>query len=290
MSNRKKLMIWLAATIIVQLGIYFYLDRILFAPDASFQVSAVAESIANDGKTFYSRDQSYMARVEPDAVKIYAMPRKQLVRTINLGTQQVSYFTWLEDRNIALLGLHSGDGQNSKVTLTQINPLRDDPGLSATIEKLPTGSRITDVAYSTATNVVYIQIQTVADPVPLYRVYRTDANHDIRRIYFNTNRIGRIGVLQNKDSLVFENLKDDTIIVRHGDGSWKVISPPQGKYRLVGVDSKNNIYIARLNQEGLGETIMEGRLGVGFTFYRKLNKPTAVRDLKLADIILKEST
>lgn len=285
MNNWKKYIIWIVIAVTFQLSTYLYLDRVLLAPASSFQTSDSDESLVITGKTYYSPDGSYVASVDNTTVKIYALPSKKLVRTINLGTKKVSYFRWLEDRNIALMGLHEDDKDSSKVMLTQINPTRTDEALSTTIEKLPVGSHITDIACSTATNVVYIQIQTVTTPIPLFRVYRIDANYDLQRIYFNTERLGRIGVLFDQDSLIFEDRKKDTILVRHGNGSWHVISPPQGKYRLVGVDGKNNIYIAGLNSQGLAEHLYVGQLGKDFTLNRNFIIPMDPNTLNLADVL-----
>lgn len=285
MNNWKKYILLIVIAVAIQLSIYLYLNCVLLAPTSSFQTSDRDESTVITGKTYYSPNRSYVASVDNNTVKIYSLPSQKLIRTVNLGTKKVSYFKWLEDRDIALMGLHEDENGSSKVMLMQINPTRTDEALSTTIEKLPAGSHITDIAYSTATNVVYIQVQTVETPIPLSRIYRIDANYDLQRIYFNTERIGRIGVLFDRDSLIFEDLKKDTILVRHGDGSWHIISPPQGKYRLVGVDGKNNIYMALLNAQGLTEHLYMGQLGKGFTLNRNFVIPMDPSNLNLTAVL-----
>lgn len=283
MENRRKLVL-LAAALIFHLSIYLYLDKVLLAPTSAYQVSATSDQNVSSGKAYYSRDRKYMALVKTGTVEIYSMPGKKLIRALETDNQKVSYFKWLEDRDLALMGLYSQTGDTSRVVLTQVNPLIDGQGHSTTINKLPLGSQITDVAYSIATNVIYMQVQVSANPVR-YRVYRTDANQELARVYFNTDRIGRIGVLFDQDSMVFDDVQNDTVLVRHGDGSWQVISPQAGKYRLVGVDLKNNIYIAKINAEGLGDMIYKGRLGGKFQEHRKLNAPSDVRNLKVSDVL-----
>lgn len=287
MGKWKKRLFGVFLTVILQLGIYVYLDRVLFAPTASFHTTEAEETpLATNGKVYYSADHSYMAVVESEAVRIYSMPGKKLVHTVPLGSRKVSYFKWLEDRNMALMGLSVSDNGNHKVILMQINPLRSDAALSTTIDKLPKDSKITDVAYSTATNVVYLQVQTVSTPVPLYRVYRTDANYDLQRIYFNTERIGRIGILSDQDSLVFEDLKQEAVMIRHGNGSWQAISPSGGRFRLVGVAPDNQIYIVRLNDQKMAVTVLHGNGKGNFTVYRQLNVPVEPDGLTLNDVLL----
>ncbi|MCX7781674.1 MAG: hypothetical protein N2491_12340 [Negativicutes bacterium] len=282
--KHRKLITWLAATLVFQLTVYLYLDKILLAPSSAYQVSATADQAVTSGKAYYSRDRRYMTIVKNSEVEIYAMPGRKPVRTVDTGSNQVTYFKWLEDRDLGLMGLYSEQPDGSRVVLTQVNPEVEGQGLATTISKLPKGSKIVDVAYSTATNVIYIQVQTGTNP-DMYRVYRTDANQELARIYFNTGRIGRIGVLFDQDSLVFDDLEKDAVFVRHGDGSWQAISPQNGKYRLVGVDLKNTVYLARLNAGGLAETIYTGKLGGRFREHRKLNAPTDVRNLKVNDVL-----
>ncbi|BBB91472.1 MAG TPA: hypothetical protein PKA28_15955 [Methylomusa anaerophila] len=282
LTNRGRFIVCLLLTLLLQGSIYWYLDQILLAPASSFQVSAAsAEQTIISGKAYYSRDRRYMAVVKAGSIEIYSMPDKKLVRSYETGKEQVSYFKWLEDRDLALVGLYYDvDKDNGRVVLSQLNPLADEYQLSTTIDKLASGSKITDVAYSTATNVIYIQVQ-VADKPAAYRVYRTDANHDLTRIYLASSRVGRIAVLYDEDSLIYDNLEDDTVLLRQGNGSWRVISPPGDKFRLLTVDSTNNIYIARLNKEGLAEEVYKGRLKVGFFHYKTLQTPLNVNDVKI---------
>lgn len=282
MENRRKIVL-VAAALVFHLSIYLYLDKVLLAPTSAYQVSATSDNTST-GKAYYSRDRRYMAIVKTGNVEIHSMPGNKLAHSIDTGEQKVSYFKWLEDRDLALMGVYTETGDTSRVVLSQVSPVSGGQGHATTINKLPLGSQITDVAYSTATNVIYMQVQVSANPVR-YRVYRTDANQELARVYFNTERIGRIGVLFDQDSLIFDDVQNDTVLVRHGDGSWQVISPPAGKYRLVGVDLKNNIYIAKINADGLGDLIYKGRLGGKFQEHRKLNAPADVRSLKVIDVL-----
>jgi hypothetical protein len=280
----RKLILVIVAGLLFQGSIYLYLDRVLLAPISTFQVSdAVEAHAATAGKAYYSHDRRYMAIVKSGLVEIYGMPGNTLVRSMELGKRQVSYFKWLEDRNLALMGLYDTDasGHNS-VVLTQVNPLNDGHELSTPLGNLPRESKITEVAYSTATNVIYMQVQIASSP-DVYRIYRTDANQDVRRVYFNNSNVGRIGILYDQDSLIYDNLDDGTVMVRHGDGSWKVISPASGKYRLIGVDVKNRIHIAKLNSEGLANAVLKVDVGGVLVQNRVLQTPVDSRQLKISE-------
>lgn len=256
-EKTRKIVIWIVATLFFQGLIYFYFDQFLLAPTSAYEVSAVADP-ASGGKAYYSRDRRYTAVVKHDAVEIYSAQKKEPVRTISIRDRKVTYFKWLEDRDLALMGVVEEAAGSSKVTLTQIHPMGAVHELAETVSDLPKGSKITDVAYSTATNVIYMAIQISTNPEQ-YRVYRTDANHDLKRVYLNATRIGRMAVMYEEDWLVYDDLANSTVVIRHGDGSWDIVSPAVGKYRLIGVDAQDTIYIAKLNSEGMATAILAGK-------------------------------
>lgn len=288
MNITTKRFIYICASIFLQASIYLYLDKVVLAPTSAFKVTAPAENAENvtGGKVYYSHDRQYMASIQNHSVEIFAMPGKKNVRTIDTSHKTVSYFQWLDDRDFALMGLQEDISKDSsQVVLTQINPTNQRHELSTTVKNLPQGSKIVDVAFSTATNVIYMQIKTAENP-DLYRVYRTDANYELARIPLVDNKIGRIAVLYDEDTLFYDDLTDGSIIARFWDGSWRRISPYGAKYRLIGVDMKaNEIYIVHLNSEGLGDVVYKGKLKKGFEQERVLKTPVDAKQIKLSDIL-----
>lgn len=281
-ENRRKLAIWILATLLFQGSVYLYLDKVLLAPTSSYQVSAMAETVTG-GKAYYSRDRRYTAIVKNDTVEIYAAGQKEPARTIGLGRKRVSYFRWLDDRDLALMAVYEDGVNATEVTLTQVQPQFRGHELSETVSKLPRGSKITDVAFSTATNVVFMLVQMPGNP-DQYRVYRTDANKDLKRVYLNSSRIGRIAVLYDRDTMYYDSMADGIVTARHGDGSWEVVSPAVGKYRLVGVDAGNNVYIAQLNKDGMATKIFVARPKGKFTEERVLQTPMDVNQLTVKEL------
>lgn len=288
MNITTKRLIFITAGIALQLSVYLYLDKILLAPTSAFKVTASAENteMVTNGKAYYSRDRQYMAAVQNNKVEIFAMPGKKIIRTINTYNKDVSFFQWLDDRDLALMGVHEDVAKDSsQVVLTQLSPANEKYELSTTIKNLPLGSKIVDVAFSTATNVIYMQVQTSEHP-ELFRIYRTDANHELERVNVVNNKIGRIAMLYDEDVLFYDDLTDGTIIARFWDGSWRRISPFGAKYRLLGVDMKTNaIYIVRLNAQGLGDVVFKGKLKQGFEQEKVLNTPMEVSQIKLSEIL-----
>lgn len=268
-----------AAGLAVQAGAYWYLDGVLFAPNSDFYVSGTKEEgpetvtnfgeVAGNGTRYYSHDHQYMALVTPTSVVIHSQQSKDVQR-INLKGKEVSFFEWLPDRNLVLMALFDPKARGTDdLVIAQYNPLTPDHELDTPIEGVPAGSKVTSMAYSTATNVVYMKVRLDEGR---YRIYRTDANYDTRRIYAQAENIGRIGVFYDEDIFFYDDADTGTMYAFKGtDSSWRIISPP-GSFRLIGVDNQKNIYAARVDKDGKAMELYSGRLGVGFHSVAKLTE------------------
>ncbi len=284
MKSWTKVMTCFVLGLAIQGGVYYYLDRVLFIPTADFAVTGdnQREKDGNgefpevgEGKKYYSYDEKYMAVVTKDRVDIYTSGKSEK-QSIDLKGRSVSFFEWMPDRNLGIMGLFGGD--SDKVVLAQFNPEDLSQEKDTSLGELPRDSRIVDAAYSTATNVVYMKVKVDTDA---YRVYRTDANYDTRRVYMQASNIGRIAVFFDEDRFFYDNVKTGDVFMFNGtEGGWRVINP-NGRYRLIGVDSTKDIYIANVNKEDKVLSISRGKLGVGFTKVYTYDEPVELSSVTL---------
>ena len=271
----KSVLLFFAAGIAVQAGAYLYLDQVLFSTTADYNLSDVNKEKSQEGnqkafagvqlrgKAHYSHDNAYMADVSDEAVTIYHAGDLDTPQRVSLKDQGVSFFEWMPDRNLALMALYPihWKGGQWDVTLARYNPEGTVHESDAPIHDLPRNSRIVDVAYSTATNAVYMKMEVSRG---LYRIYRTDANYDTRRIYVQTANIGKIAVFYDEDRFFYDDTVHGIIYTFNGENSsWRIISPP-GMFRLIGVGHDKTIYAARVNNRGEAIEYYTGKLGVGF--------------------------
>ena len=171
-------MICFALGLTVKAGAYLYMDRVLFAPLASgdYDMSDVKDKVAEaaekegkktfskvnvKGKAYYSYDYKYMADVTADSVTIYKAENLSNPQKVDLKNQGVSFFEWMPDRNLALMALYPihWNGGRWDVTLARYNPEGTTHESDAPIRDLPRDAKIVSVAYSTATNAVYMKME-----------------------------------------------------------------------------------------------------------------------------------
>lgn len=262
----------------LQGGVYYYLDQVLFSPTASFSLSSGKEEndknfpdVKTSGKKYYSYDHQYMAVVTDDSVEIYKANESKPKR-IDLKNKEVSYFEWMEDRNLAIMGLYN----SRHVTMARLDPANPDHEVDTELEDAPRDSKIVDAAYSTATNVVYMKLEVGKEK---YRIYRTDANYDTRRVYMQAENIGRIGVFYDKDEFFYDDANRGDVYMFDGiESSWRAINP-SGRWRLIGVDMQDNIYLARVDEDDRVLSVSKGKLKKGFTSLFKYNNPVDLDDV-----------
>ncbi len=267
-------------TITLQMMVYLYLDRVVFVPAAPYSERAVSAEHALPGGTYnYSHDKSCYAVVSGSKIGFYAAADNKLLREIKLRSEEsLSYFSWLPDKNIALLGINRLERRGSSVVLKQIDLETNSHPIEPKISGLMRGTRISGVAYSSETNVIYILVKNGVNSA----VFRTDANNHLRSVHTGYYHIGKIASLNRYDLLLFDNLDNNSVyaldFVR---GKRERITPPKGKYTLIGVDMNDNIYIGRLNDHKLVDTILVGKFNGDFHEYRKLGYPYPEDSIKV---------
>lgn len=288
MKSLKSVISFFLVGMIGILGFYYYLDNVYFAPNAAFKVvNATADKnsdfsfiTSEKGDKHYSFDRHYLAIVKPDSVKIYTAGKPLSSIDVNLQGKEVSFFDWMPDRNLGIIALHKGD----TVILEQFNPESPDHKQDTKIEDLPYGSKIVNVVYSTATNAVYMKVRVGEDA---YRIYRTDANYDTRRIYVQATNVGRIATFYDEDKFIYDNQNTGVIyLFADKTGAWRIISPA-GRYYFVGADKDKTLYIANVNKKGEALSISSGKLGEGFTEVYKYDNPKSMDDITV-DSVKKE--
>jgi len=265
----KKYFNFLLLAVVFQACTYIYFDRVVLVPAATFsqQIITEANKQAVDQQKI-SSDQKYCAKVEAAAVTFFTADNK-VVKELSLEAQDsVTFFAWVPNTHLALIGISNSTSKGCTVTLRAVNLDTDARPQEPKISGLASGSKITEVAFSPLVNVTYILINGKTSSL----VYRTDANNKLTKV-FSTSTIRRIACLQNEDMLLYDNKNDGSVYAQSNMSKLKMVSPKVGKYVLIGCDKDDNVYIGRLNTTGLVTNLQKGTIKGNFTDFQTLSTP-----------------
>lgn len=262
---------------IFQVGIYLYLDRVVLMPAANFSQRIITdESKLPVDPQNISKDQKYYAKLQTTSVKFFTADNI-LVKEVPLQVaESVSYFSWVPDTHLALIGISSSTSRGTSVTLKPVNLDTNSHPQEPKISGLSGGSKIDAVAFSPQVNVTYILVKgkTVSS------VYRTDANNHLTKV-FTSSSIWRIAAMQSEDMLLYDNKQDGSVYALSNNGKRKIVSPKVGQYALIGTDKDDNIYIGRLSSPGVISTVLKGTINGNFTEFQALNYPYPVASVTI---------
>ena len=259
----------LLIAIVLQAGIYFYLDQVLLVPAADFSQHIITEGnkVAVDPQKV-STDHKYYAKIESTGVS-FLTADNQTFKDIPLQTNDiVSYFTWVPNSHLALIGISNETSSSATVTLKAINLDTNSSPVEPKISSLVKGSQIVNVVFSPRINVTYMMISNKTSSL----VYRTDADNHLAKVLTAAPAM-RIACLQSVDMLLYDNRKSGLVYSRTESGYIKVVSPKVGKYCLIGADKSDNIYIGKLDKSGYIATVLKGTIKGDFKEYETLINP-----------------
>ena len=122
----KKVVLTFTVGILLQAGIYYYLDTVLFAATSDYQIGstnqqeAMGFGVVPDGQAYYSFDKRFMATVVGDTVTIYQAGKKGEPQRVSLHGRKLSFFEWLPDRNLAIFASYGRDDRTDQFILRNI--------------------------------------------------------------------------------------------------------------------------------------------------------------------------
>jgi hypothetical protein len=266
----KLFMKMLILAVILQAGVYLYMDRILFVPAATFSQQTVSEGNEQTiDPAKISTDQKYAAKLESTAVVFITADNKTVQEVSLAAGDTVTYFVWVPDTHLALIGISSTGAKTTTVTLKPINLDTNSMPQEPKITDLAIGSKIEEVAFSPQVNVTYMLITGKTSAM----IYRTDANNKLTKV-LTSNYVTRIACLQSSDTLLYDNKQDRSIYTKSTSGTLKLAVPKTGKYALIGADKDDNIYIGQLNSSSLVTAVLKGTIKGNFAVLQTLTNPS----------------
>lgn len=258
----------LAIAAILQTGIYLYMDRVVLMPSASFSQQTIAEEDQPEiNHSNMSLDHKYYAELQATGVRFFNN-KDLLTKEFPLQVdEKVTFFSWVQDSHLALIGFTKKGNQGTSVVLKPIDPDADSYPPETIINGLSSDSKISEVAFSLQIPVAYVLVKANNSG----SVYRIDVNQKPGRVYIGSS-VWRIAGLQNEEMLLYDN-RDGRVYGMDSRGKRKTLTPGDGKYTLIGTDRNDNLYIGRLSSPGSISTVLKGNISGGFIEYQNIDPP-----------------
>ena len=262
MKILKRLGIWIFISIVIQFGIFFYLDNFYFTAEGKVKTESVVLKkptqkdinvalpkgvdlsnikLSNDGKYF-----SYLL---DNSIKIVNLATGE-TRSVNYdATVKALFFKWLPDRDRMIIAEQHLKNNSPiikffscevKSTENVKDEIRDNRDNEVYITLKDPKSTVDDIQLSTQTNMIYVKI---ARPGSRNNVYSINVMGQM--VSVNTNyMIGKMSVMVNEDRLVYEDITNHKIYVADSNS----ISLPKVDLKLISIipgDKGDVVYLGK---------------------------------------------
>jgi hypothetical protein len=278
MKASKRITTWIIISLVLQCGIYLYMDKFYYASEGDFNftegnsvdiVKDIKPSItfpSNATDISLSYDCSYTAYMEDGIIKVYdTSTGKAKKLNFGAGVTCLSY-KWLPDSNSMMIAERVNSGGKKVIKFYSYDADSEDKKdtdnyLSGghKVNAMPSVSSKDKVEFeiSSSTGVLYGKITYGIGEVNLYRI---DRNEDLTRVNTVSRNIGNIAVASDDDQLAYEDLNSEKIRTNYKS---KIISVGgTSRLTLLGTDSDDDFYV------GVGKTVSK-------IYYGKLTESTS---------------
>lgn len=278
---------WIAISLVIQISIYFYLDHFYFSASGNIKIT--------EGKSLYqkkeikpnvtvtddcsdislSSDCGYTAYFQNGVVKVVDTNTGKARGNLNFGQDvQCLAYKWIpdSDRMIIAEKLHTDTGRFIRFYSYDAENQRKEEVKEYSTQKsdsiiaLAGSKEKVDMAMSTLTNVMYSKVLYSSG---LSAIYRIDANETMTKVVTAVKRIGKIGVASRDDQLVYEDLINSK--VRTNTKSRVISINGNSKFKLVGTDDDDNIYVGSGIGNGKVNKIFYGNLSGSMNLWKSVN-------------------
>lgn len=254
---------WIILSLVLQLSLYFYMDRFYFSNGDNVKVTQDKTiykkkeikpnvTIPQEAKDVsLSDDCTYTAYFDNRIVKVVdTNTGKSRKLEFGEGVQCLSY-KWIPDSDRIIIAekIKSGNGRVIKFysydAENQLKQEVKDYNTQKT-DSIPAGVSQNEVSMvmSTLTNVMYAKISYINGVSSIYRI---DANETMTKVSTAVTKIGKIGVASRDDQLVYEDLSASRV---RTNTSCRLISINGNvHFALLGTDDDNNIYVVNKAQK-----------------------------------------
>lgn len=253
----KRILLWSAFSIIIQLSGLLYINNYFLSSNADFKISKVENNKKSDAQVSIpegaqhvnvSYNGRYIAYYEKDVLKVInTKTGEEKTIEFNKGVK-VSYYKWLSDRNRMLIAEKHATSSGNNFELAYYDVDKDSKDVIKELTWADKKAEVTDIQASPLTNIIYIKISLSGNKNSIYWL---NIMSDMAKIDTRANVIGNIRLLPHEDKLIYEDAVSGKIYITKESSALNIKGVL--KPNLISVDNNDNIYVGDMVNEKINK-------------------------------------
>lgn len=264
MKKIKRLLIWILISIIIQVSVLWYFDKIKLKHTENIKIQKVEGYDKEEYKEIdnsilkeaidieVSDDGNYICYRQDEKVMIYDVNREE-DREILSGTEQnVLYCSWIVDEDILMVIEKNFSQDNIECIKVSTYNVKNDleKNITDNLCEYIDGMKINSIQTSIGAGTTYIGIK--ANEYDSY-LYKIDINDNSCRIGYYVSDIGTMQTVEGYDILVYEDALNKQVYY-YENGINDVINTQNiDLIKLIGIDNKKIIYIGEVENNKINK-------------------------------------
>lgn len=252
----KKHLAWLAVILAIQTGILYGINRYFHVDDVTVTSKIPSTSISPSSSepeedkgdirlVGTSFDKHYYAVAYNKRLEVYHPKEEKAVFGVDVPAgMYVSVMHWLPDEPRLLYALANfSRSKSGRIEVHVVDVSSGQDNLVKDINRLSRGSHVKSFALSTLTNLFYLDVENRSKSDTIYQI---NIMKRIKRISIPSYRIGNIALASKEDLLFIEDKVRHQIFSYNGR-LFKMITPDDWDYCLLGITKDDELYIGRMD-------------------------------------------
>ncbi len=281
MKMFKKIIAWAMLSIILQVGVLYFLNNVVFKHTSEFKsnildlkkdntkdikatISSTAENIS------VSYNGKYLSYKEGDTLYLEDSKtgKSNQVTTEDKGT--IMYYDWLPERDILVIAEKVEKDKESKIQIITYDASSSSETLVKEVCSYQENMKVKKISASVFTGVYYVDIDKGGSKDVVYRI---DRNNDMQQVSLKTYILGNIQVIPHVDRLIYADKIKGTFYVTSPNKQLNFNS--NKKLTLLGIDRNDVIYMGELNGDKIA-SITYGKVDDDTSTWKKVTLDSVV--------------
>lgn len=282
----KKIIAWAMLSIILQVGVLYALNNVVFKQTSEFKskpvevkkdttkdIKATISSTAKDVSISYNG--KYLSYKENDALFLQEAKTGTSKEVVMANGGTILYYDWLKDRDVLVIAEKVKKDGKDKIVLATYDPKYASENVVKEICAYKDNIKVKKITASALTGVFYINVDTGGSKNIVYRV---DRNDKMDQITLKTLILGNMQIIPHADRLIYEDKINGKFYATNP--SKQLIFNANKKLTLLGIDKNDVIYMGELNGDKI-TSVTYGKVDEDTASWKKVTLDSVVNDYDL---------